>query len=793
MKIKRLFFVVWMFLLCCFGYTKVYAAETVRVGFPIQSGFTEKDAQGNYIGYTVDYLEEISKYTGWDYEYVEAEGDLNQQLTTLLDMLEKGKIDLMGVISHNEALEEIYSYPSYNYGMAYTSIAVLYDDARWHRENPDSWEGIRIATYPRLKTRVEQLEKFASVTGFTYDLVEYESWQEVDEAVRNGEADATLAINSALPDGFKSIADFSPNPFYFATTKGNQNVVRGLNLALSNIEETNPYLKSQLNSKYFEGKSLFSVSEEDKEYIESLGTIKVLMIDGNAPLHWIDSEGNPKGISISYLQEFARVTGLKYEVVPVISYEEAIEELNKGDITLFIGLDRGSELQKDLELILSAAYLDSNRILVFNKNASEDITAGKFVYNSYKGLEKVEDSVHEAYYIESYCIKYYLQKEKLYSEIDTNTNDAMYTAYTFGLADKEQIHLLSMMNEFLAQIDTETERKFLYNNMITEAGYTLGELLQIYSLEISVFIFIVVIIIIVLIIRYVKIKTRMFREKEVQENRFHEMAKLMDECFFEYNYNRDYMNIQNNRVVLQGKHKIEKFLLECEDYPILNDLLKLKQDTQHDVVLETQEGPKWYRIIIKIVRNDKGEPSYAFGKIYSIHKDMAERKALKEKSEKDGLTGLLNRLGGELHIKRALCTNPNQGILLLFDIDNFKSVNDYMGHPIGDRLLIDFAEFIKDFFREEDVKCRMGGDEFLVLINNSISQESLSEKLKVFNTKVNEQVMSTYKEYNVTVSIGAAYVTEKANTYKALYEKADRAMYMTKRDGKNGFYISDEP
>ena len=199
-----MFFVVWMFLLCCFGYTKVYAAETVRVGFPIQSGFTEKDAQGNYIGYTVDYLEEISKYTGWDYEYVEAEGDLNQQLTTLLDMLEKGEIDLMGVISHNEALEEIYSYPSYNYGMVYTSIAVLYDDARWHRENPDSWEGIRIATYPRLKMRVEQLEKFASVTGFTYDLVEYESWQEVDEAIRNGEADATLAINSALPDDSKA-------------------------------------------------------------------------------------------------------------------------------------------------------------------------------------------------------------------------------------------------------------------------------------------------------------------------------------------------------------------------------------------------------------------------------------------------------------------------------------------------------------------------------------------------------------------------------------------------------------
>ena len=134
---------------------------------------------------------------------------------------------------------------------------------------------------------------------------------------------------------------------------------------------------------------------------------------------------------------------------------------------------------------------------------------------------------------------------------------------------------------------------------------------------------------------------------------------------------------------------------------------------------------------------------------------------------------------------------------------NIKGSNDKnnkMYHEIYLDLQFSIRSYVESWsriyyviFREEDVKCRMGGDEFLVLINNSISQESLSEKLKVFNTKVNEQVMSTYKEYNVTVSIGAAYVTEKANTYKALYEKADRAMYMTKRDGKNGFYISDEP
>lgn len=68
----------------------------IRVGYPIQLGMTEVDEQGNYSGYTYEYLEEIAQYTGWDYEFVQVEGDLNESLVTLMDMLEKGDIDLMG-------------------------------------------------------------------------------------------------------------------------------------------------------------------------------------------------------------------------------------------------------------------------------------------------------------------------------------------------------------------------------------------------------------------------------------------------------------------------------------------------------------------------------------------------------------------------------------------------------------------------------------------------------------------------------------------------------------------------
>ena len=78
----------------------------------MQSGLSMKDDKNNYYGYDYDYLMQIAQYTGWEYEFVEVEGDINQRLTKLLNMLENGEIDIMGAMKYSEKLEEVYDYPS---------------------------------------------------------------------------------------------------------------------------------------------------------------------------------------------------------------------------------------------------------------------------------------------------------------------------------------------------------------------------------------------------------------------------------------------------------------------------------------------------------------------------------------------------------------------------------------------------------------------------------------------------------------------------------------------------------
>ena len=70
--------------------------KVIRVGYPIQPGFTEIDRNGNYSGYTYDYLQELAQYAGWEYEFVRISGDINDAISKTMEMLENGELDLMG-------------------------------------------------------------------------------------------------------------------------------------------------------------------------------------------------------------------------------------------------------------------------------------------------------------------------------------------------------------------------------------------------------------------------------------------------------------------------------------------------------------------------------------------------------------------------------------------------------------------------------------------------------------------------------------------------------------------------
>lgn len=162
-----------------------------------------------------------------------------------------------------------------------------------------------------------------------------------------------------------------------------------------------------------------------------------------------------------------------------------------------------------------------------------------------------------------------------------------------------------------------------------------------------------------------------------------------------------------------------------------------------------------------------------------------------QKGLNDYLTGIYNREGFKKKVESFICDDTSRGTLLICDLDNFKRINDSLGHPEGDKVLQLFANCIRRQFRNSDVLGRLGGDEFVVFLPNQMEITVLRRKLDAVMEDVN-MLFSVYKKYEIGVSIGAGMLSHEINDYELLYGVADSALYVAKRMGKNRYFINSE-
>ncbi len=155
----------------------------------------------------------------------------------------------------------------------------------------------------------------------------------------------------------------------------------------------------------------------------------------------------------------------------------------------------------------------------------------------------------------------------------------------------------------------------------------------------------------------------------------------------------------------------------------------------------------------------------------------------------DDLTGLYNRRGFFLHADQQLklfrSRKTRQGLwLMLADLDKLKLVNDQFGHQEGSSAIIEAGKILRKTFRDSDIVARFGGDEFVILIINTIDEikEKITDRLENNLTKYN---VSSAKQYEISISYGLIpFVFDSTETIEQIIEKADIAMYEQKRNKK---------
>ena len=182
-----------------------------------------------------------------------------------------------------------------------------------------------------------------------------------------------------------------------------------------------------------------------------------------------------------------------------------------------------------------------------------------------------------------------------------------------------------------------------------------------------------------------------------------------------------------------------------------------------------------------------------YGTLTDVSDRVKIQQEMQRKTEIDGMTGILNKNAMEEIVKEVLqeSTEDEMHALFILDADRFKQINDGLGHMIGDAVIKYIAAQIKKNFREADYVGRIGGDEFMVLMKNT-TMNAIKWKAAAVNAAVREEFETDGISIQVTCSIGIACYPEQGRSFETLFEHADKALYQSKEQGRDGYCIYEE-
>lgn len=200
----------------------------------------------------------------------------------------------------------------------------------------------------------------------------------------------------------------------------------------------------------------------------------------------------------------------------------------------------------------------------------------------------------------------------------------------------------------------------------------------------------------------------------------------------------------------------------------------------------------WMRIDAHIFYLPEDRSVHMFTYRKNIDAEKRKEQQIRKEAQTDGMTGLLTKKATERAIGGLLREHPEAHYaFFMMDIDDFKQANDQFGHAFGDRCIRAFAKLLQENFRAEDILGRVGGDEFAAFAampSPAVAEEKARALASVLKAVCKDQTAC----WNMSASVGVALMPEDGCTFAELYQKADAALYETKKRAKGGYTFSGE-
>lgn len=460
------------------------APSIIRVAFPEVEGLSETAEDGTHCGLVVDYLNEIAKYTGWEYEYVDTTGE------KMFEEFLAGEYDLMGGTYYQSALEQYIAYPEYNMGYSKSILLCRKDNQDILTYDLKSLNGKTIGVYAPAEENIRRLQDFLQLNRLDCTIKAYSKQEMAVDGnlypyLRNGEVDLLLGNIADWNEEFQVVATYDAQPYYLVTTVGNQEVLEGLNMALGKILDAEPTFDEIHYAIHFSDKLLANVqlNEGERAYIQQKETVTVAIPKQWHPLSCPNMNSDfHRGLVVDILNQVSAFSGLQFTYQYTNSYQEALQLVQQGQADLLgFYLDSEQEAVKQ-KLALSTPYAQMTNIVVRNKNVSypdqglvgavlegqhlpSDIAAEVKVYSDADAaLMAVEKGRVDFIYGLSAHLEQAFQQHYFSNLVPVTLSDNV--GVSFALNHPADSNLLSILNKAIHHLSDEEKAEILSRNTV---------------------------------------------------------------------------------------------------------------------------------------------------------------------------------------------------------------------------------------------------------------------------------------------------------------------------------------
>ncbi|MDD4371171.1 MAG: ATP-binding protein [Anaerostipes sp.] len=405
------------------------AQQIVKVGYFDLGSYYQKKGNKLVKSYDKAYLEEIGKYTGMKFEFVDC-GTWDQAI----NMLEAHEIDLLGTMQWTREREDKYEICDTNYGYTVAELGALKKSAYIY-EDYDAMNGAKVG-YIEGYVIENQLKKWMREHGISLQIRTYKSQTKLEKALEKGEIDLIAANAHAMCPEWKVVEKFAYAPFYFASWKGNGKSIEDISQAIIKINIHQSNFENDLMKNYFPIMVNSPFNKEEKKCIEKNLTYQVYFDTETKPIVWYDSKKQEmKGVLVNICSQLEKNTGIKFDIKPRTDSVNTKKDTTVTYRTLYyeLGKDASEEIGVT-NAILEQSFEMYHRVGdKYKKGKSYKIAIVKnrdglksYVQSKYPKCTIVEYESPES------CMKRVLQKEADLAFIDTHIADDVIITNSFN-------------------------------------------------------------------------------------------------------------------------------------------------------------------------------------------------------------------------------------------------------------------------------------------------------------------------------------------------------------------------